>query len=153
MEWATLLASAILGVIGLIISKKYSRHSKEIADDQMMKELFTEFNRRYDELNDDLEIIHNDYPTTDKLDKATVEGRNISNQLKNKILDFFNLCAEEYYWYYHKKRIDPLVWKSWNEGMNYWYNSTPSIKDMWQREVENGGLASYYITDKIGFFK
>lgn len=148
MEAVTVLSTIILGVFGILITRYYSKQSKQLADDQMMKELFTEFNRRYDELNDSLEIIHNSYPTMEKLNAAQD-----SAELKNKVIDFFNLCAEEYYWSYHKKRIDPLVWKSWNEGMNYWYNSTPSIKEMWLREVENGGLSSYYITDKKGFFK
>jgi hypothetical protein len=71
----------------------------------MMKELFTEFNQRYDKLNDSLVSIEKEGLTFEDL-----------NEKKNKIyrqdvIDFFNPCAEEFYWN-QKGRIDPKVWKA-----------------------------------------
>jgi len=36
--------------------------------------------------------------------------------------------------------------------MNYWYNHVPTIKKLWQLEVEAGGTTSYYLNGKEGFF-
>ncbi|MFZ1809316.1 MAG: hypothetical protein WAU36_18930 [Cyclobacteriaceae bacterium] len=141
-----IVSTLILGGFGICITLYYSWRSKKLADDQMMKELFTEFNRRYDDLNDDLQIVHDKYPTSDELEKAENYA-----YLKNKIIDFFNLCAEEYFW--HKKgRIDDDIWISWNTGMKFWYK-VKSIKDLWQEEIKDRGLISYYITNKKDFFQ
>jgi len=143
----TLIATLILGIVGIGITAYYSWHTKKIADEQMLKQLFTEFNLRYDELNDYLFQIDKEYRT-----KETLEQAENSRELKQKVIDYFILCAEEFYWYHHKKRIDPLIWKSWQSGMNYWYNKVPAIKELWDEEVKANGKESYYITDNVEFF-
>lgn len=75
-----------------------------------------------------------------------------ADELKQKVIDYFNLCAEEYFWFHHKNRIDPIVWKSWHKGMNYWYNNVPCIEQMWQDEIKANGEDSYYIGNGDGFF-
>jgi hypothetical protein len=143
---ATIISTIILGSVGVVLTIYYSHHSKQIARDIMMKELFTEFNRRYDELNDDLQFIHDHYRTTEELQKAENYA-----YLKNRIIDFFNICAEEYFWY-QKDRIDKNVWMSWNAGMKFWYR-VPAIKDLWIEETKEEGLTSYYITNGKHFFQ
>lgn len=142
--WSTIL----LGIVGFGISIYYSWHTKKIAHEQMLKQLFTEFNSRYDAINNYLVQIEGEYPTLELLENAEN-----SNFLKQKVIDYFSLCAEEFYWFYHKKRIDNLIWNSWQSGMNYWYNNVPAIKSLWDREVETNGKESYYITNHVEFFK
>jgi hypothetical protein len=143
----TLIASIILGLLGVSITIYYSRHTKKIADEQMQKQLFTEFNLRYDVLNNYLSLIEQEFPTIELLEKAQN-----SKELKQKVIDYFSLCAEEFYWYHHKNRIDSLIWKSWQSGMNYWYNEVPSIKALWEEELKSNGKVSYYINSNVEFF-
>jgi hypothetical protein len=35
------------------------------------------------------------------------------------IIDYLNLCAEEYLWF-TKGRIDPKVWRSWENGIKFY---------------------------------
>ena len=49
------LAPLIVSGIAIWLTYRYQRHSKKLADDRMLKELFTEFNVRYDELNNKIE--------------------------------------------------------------------------------------------------
>lgn len=142
----SLLSTIILGAVGIIITLWYSIHSKNLAHDQMMKELFADFNRRYSQLNNSLAEIESKYPTIEKLNTAVN-----SFALKQAVQDYFNLCSEEFYWYYHKSRIDKIIWDSWQSGMIYWYN-VPAIKDMWENEISLNGKVSYYITGKTEFF-
>jgi hypothetical protein len=144
----TLISSIVLGVMGVFITIYYSHQNSKLAHDNMMKELFAEFNTRYDKLNDQLQIIAFRCPTSKLLNDAQD-----SQELRKNVIDYFNLCAEEYYWYHHKKRIDKLVWESWHRGMNYWYNNVESIRDLWDHEAKTSGMGSYYITDNKGFFK
>jgi hypothetical protein len=144
----------ILGIIGICITRYYSKHTQAIANETMMKQLFTEFNKRYDELNNYLAEIEQKYKEIDDLKNATKDGHdNYGAFLQQKVIDYFSLCAEEFYWYEHKKRIDPLIWKSWNAGMNYWYNEVETIKELWKKEIEANGKESYYIKGEIEFFK
>lgn len=140
-------AAVIIAVGGGLITARYSRHSKEIADDQMLKELFTEFNQRYGTLNNKLREIETKYPTLNQLNAENER----SDVLKQAVIDYFILCSEEFFWYHHKKRIDPLIWNSWQSGMLYWY-SVPVIRELWEAEVKESGKASYYITDEKEFF-
>jgi len=142
----TIIATCILGGTGIIITAYYSWHAKKIANEQMLKQLFTEFNKRYSDLNDSLVEIKENFS---KIEDLTNSDREY--ELRNKVNDFFNLCAEEFYWCYHKKRIDPLIWKSWHAGMNDWYR-VPIIKELWKNEIKANGKDSYYINDKIEFF-
>jgi hypothetical protein len=148
MEITLAICTIVLGIVGIWLTRFYARHSKLIADDQMMKDLFREFNERYDNLNEYLE----EATKFSNVQQMTASDGAKAIILEGKIIDFFNLCAEEYYWYQHKKRIDPVIWESWNAGMNSWYES-PVIKELWKKEVDRGLLKSYYITDGNGFFK
>lgn len=138
----TAISTMVLGSIALY----FSWQQKKIAHDQMMKELFTEFNKRYDDVNQFLEEIERLYPTIDALNLAPN-----AVELKNRAIDYFNLCAEEYFWY-NKNRVDKEIWNSWFEGMNYWYNNVSSIKTLWEIEIREKGRKTYYIENGVGFF-
>lgn len=142
------LATVGLTIVGSLMTWYYSRATKKLANEQMAKQLFTEFNKRYAELNDFLNKIENKYPTMDELNKAED-----SDLLKQKVIDYFSLCAEEFYWYHHKHRIDKIIWVSWQSGMNYWYQNVPAIKELWHRELQTSGKQSYYINDGDEFFQ
>lgn len=144
---SSLLATIILGAVGVAITLYYSWHSKKLAHEQLQKELFKEFNERYSRLNDFLVTVEREAPTLHEL-----ELHNEKEILKQKVIDYFSLCAEEFYWYHHKERIDQIIWTSWHSGMNYWYKHVPAIKDLWKKEIAANGPESYYITNGNEFF-
>jgi len=146
----TLISSIILSGTGIWATIYFSRAGKTREDDKMMKELFKDFNERYDELNDKLYLIVEPRTDSDAMKSILMEGF----EKKSVIIDYFNLCAEEYFWY-KKGRIDEKVWLSWSTGMNYWYNhSSGKIKEVWKEEIEQrNGTKSYYIVNGDEFFK
>jgi hypothetical protein len=144
----TLIATIILGATGILVTIVYSWQAHKLAHEQMQKQLFKEFNERYAAINDFLVDIQNNCPTMEQLNQ-----HKDSVLLKRKVNDFFNLCAEEFFWWKYKSRIDDIVWESWQKGMNYWYNNVPAIKAMWEKEMAATGKRSYYITDEVEFFK
>src|SRR5690606_31494691 len=88
--------------------------------------LFHKFNSKYDGLNEKLdEIIHSETA-------LTVEQKRV-------LVDYFNLCAEEYM-FYKSGHIDTDVWKSWSAGMRYYYSNS-KIGEFWRQELETN---SYY---------
>ena len=94
----------------------------------MFRELFTDFNRRYDVMNDFLnEII---------MLPAQIE---LSPSDKRKHYDYFNLCAEEFY-FYRSGYIPEQVWDSWRRGIQI-FLQTPAILDLFRSELET---ESYY---------
>ncbi|MFD1016889.1 hypothetical protein [Winogradskyella rapida] len=132
----------LLGLIGIIATFYFGLSKTQMENDRFFKELFRDFNLRYTALNECLYNITN----SDK----TIED--LSFREKDKIYDYFNLCAEEYYWY-KKNRISPTVWKSWKNGMDFWY-SKPIIREMWEEEItNNNSRLSYYMESNEDFFK
>ena len=71
--------------------------------------------------------------------------------IKFKINDYFNLCAEEYYWY-SKKRIDNRIWNSWKKGMDDIYNKSEIIRTQWQEEIKNDGWKDFYLDKPTTLF-
>lgn len=138
------IVSGILGAFGLFITLFYNGQNRKLSNDKMERELFTEFNARYDVLNDYLYQIQESCKTLQDLED--------NPHLKYKLNDFFNLCAEEYYWK-KKKRISDEIWNAWSEGMNDWYNSVRVVQLAWQDEIKKRGCKSYYINEENDFFK
>lgn len=95
---------------------------------RLFKDLFTEFNRRYDNLNEGLNRIASRNPSQD-LDTSE---RDVLN-------DYFNLCAEEYL-FCRRDYIYPEVWQSWLNGMRVFY-SNERIRRYWKSELQS---ESYY---------
>ena len=147
LEIIKALTPTILGGIGVVITLIYSAANKRLNHQKMEKELFKEFNERYNSLNEDLRSITSDTKFEDltKLASKTVEGKTLDLVL----IDYFNLCAEEYYWK-KRKRIGLEIWNAWHDGMMYYYNF-PAVKNLWKTECESG-WRSYYLNEKEDFF-
>ena len=115
------------GIGGGLVFFVLKFHLEEV---KMFKELFDKFNERYDAMNEDLNAICSERP----------ERKFSDEEEKNKLYDYFNLCAEEFLCY-KKGFIYPEVWKAWLNGMRFFYGST-RIKKMWDTELERN--KSYY---------
>lgn len=104
----------------------------KIARDQFFKNLFIEFNQKYDVMNEALNAI--------------VSGNanyTINGKAKTKeaiFIDYLNLCAEEYLWY-KKGRIDTEVWAAWKAGMIYYFKQK-AFKEEIKKQKEQKD--SYY---------
>lgn len=140
------IATIAAGIVVYLLSRDYYKHSRKMEQDRMMKELFTEFNVRYDKINNPLNKIARKslkkWGGYDERKKAKYEGI---------IVDFFNICAEEYYWY-KEGRLDEKIWKSWHKGMNDIYKTGEIIPMIWAEECKNGGYKSYYISSEFEIF-
>lgn len=139
-----LLPSAIIALIALIATIWFNVSANKRENHKIMKELFVDFNHRYSKLNSKLEAF-----------VEANEGKNeiIETELasRDNIIDYFNLCAEQFFWY-ERGRIDPELWLSWNNGMNYWYKFE-CIKSLWKEQTQDRkGKLSYYIKNGNEFF-
>ena len=114
-------ATAIIAFIHFL----YKQHTEET---RLFHELFTDFNRRYDQLNDRLNRILN----------APEEGM-LSSDEKQSLYDYFNLCAEEYL-FYNAGYIDETVWKAWRNGMKAYFR-VEKIRSLLAVELQSN---SYY---------
>ncbi|MBL8377737.1 MAG: hypothetical protein JNM79_07715 [Burkholderiales bacterium] len=83
---------------------------------------------RFDTLNDVLNRIRN-LPAN-----ALIEPKD-----KQRLYDYFNLCAEEYL-YFRAGYIDAEVWTSWLCGMAH-FASSDAVRSIWDQELQ---LGSYY---------
>lgn len=136
IEWELFLSS-----IGVAITTYLGILKQKIDDDKIFRELFISFNQRYsDEINDHFNNLLNPSEAIIPLNKLL-------------IIDYFNLCSEEYFWY-KKGRIPNDIWKSWEAGILI--NLTiPQVKELFESETkEKKQRISYYgfaeyITPKI----
>ena len=123
-QLSQLLISIMSGVAAFFYFL-YSQHS--INTDRFIK-LFQEFNVRYERLSDRLNALvqSNDEPFIRKNDLQV-------------LYDYFNLCAEEYF-YFCAGYIDTDVWHAWLNGMRH-FAKHAEVRRIWQRELDQG---SYY---------
>ncbi len=92
--------------------------------DRIFKELFTDFNDRYSgKTNDLLNSLRKDSTLV------------ISPEDRLMIVDYFNLCSEEYLWY-KKGRIPYDVWKAWKSGILENLKIS-SVKNIFDDETNN----------------
>lgn len=108
----------ILGsILATGISISFGLAQYNIENDKIFKDLFYEFNQKYDErFNNKL----NEIEYTLSTDKSI----SISEEERELIIDYLNFCAEEYLWY-TKGRIPENVWKSWKKGMLFFFKLAP----------------------------
>lgn len=141
-EWGTI----ILGGSVLLSTLWHNWRQARLANDRMSKDLFTEFNTRYSILNGDLEKAV-DYKSIQDLLASEDE------QYLDSIYDFFDLCAEEYYWY-GKERINKEIWICWEAGMNGWFVKHAVIREAWELQLKEFGKEAFYIKKSDnGFFR
>src|SRR5690606_2313069 len=92
------------------------------------KDLFTDFNERYDRLNDEMNKILR-LPSNEALSNGHLDTLN----------DYFNLCGEEYL-FYQLGYIGPKAWEAWLAGIRFYY-ADGMIKKSWDRQL---GSQSYH---------
>lgn len=94
-----------ISIVAGLISIAFGLIKINLDSDKMFKELFTEFNDKYDNNFNDL---------LNKIRKGEVRVINLSERLL--IIDYLNLCSEEYLWK-KRGRIPQKVWDAWEEGI------------------------------------
>jgi hypothetical protein len=119
-----LLLSTVGGVAGFF----YFLYRQHLDQTKLFKELFVEFNARYDALKGYLNAIL--FGPADGL---------LSPDEREHIFEYFNLCAEEYF-FFTAGYIDRHVWESWCRGMNVFFEQ-PRIRALWEQDCK---ADSYY---------
>lgn len=125
---------AIVSLTGIYLSLIFFFQKQNLEELRVFKELFTEFNNRYDNLNDKLVDIAN----------GTLTG----DDAKKVLDDYFNLCSEEYL-FYSKGLIISEAWGSWCRGIKENLN-IKAVKDYWsvsQNEESYYGLTTEVINE------
>jgi len=120
--------SLFVTVAGGLIGFFYFIQKQQLEELQLFKELFTDFNARYDRLNESLNRI-----TLVDQQKALTQNE------ESTLNDYFNLCAEEFL-FFKKGYIYEEVWRAWHNGMSY-YVAHKRIGDKWKKEEKT---ESYY---------
>ena len=118
----------LLSGIGAVAGLTYFIYRQHLDETKLFKELFVEYNARYDKLNDGLNAII----------LGPREG-DLSEHDRELVFSYFNLCAEEYF-FYKAGYVDYRVWKSWCRGMSVFFGH-PRIRDLWDRDCK---ADSYY---------
>ena len=148
----------IIAIVVFFTGLFYNLINFKIARDQFFKSLFTEFNLKYDAMNEALNaIIKINEKSVEKDDdkpseagspdtaKYFVNGKEKTKE--NIIIDYLNLCAEEYLWY-KKGRIDIEVWAAWKAGMIYYFKQDAFKDDIEKQKVQKD---SYYgLFEEVG---
>lgn len=155
-EVLEIISTIVLGFLGWRLTDKHHKITTQISTDNLQKQLFTEFNARYDKLNDIIQLVINLNESEIKRFEAA-SATEIFGELKKlevtfKINDYFNLCAEEYYWY-KKGRIEGKIWFAWHKGMTDIYDSSVIIQKQWQQEIKNEGWRSFYLDTSEDLFR
>jgi|SRR6478736_5628061 len=117
-----------LGILFIPFAFLMAIQKQKTEELHLFKQLFTEFNRRYDEVNEGLNAIPKE-PADSPL----------SPEERNLLFNYFNLCGEEYL-FYSQGYIYPEVWKAWRNGMIVFYGNS-RIQELWDEESKTD---SYY---------
>ena len=125
-------SNIFLGLLGTVATLYFGSIKYRIENDRLFKELFTGFNLKYDQkLNDLLNSLK--YDTTYAL----------NHEEKNLIIDYFNLCSEEYLWR-RKNRIPKMVWNAWKAGIKE-NLSIKQVREIYETETSSpNGEDSFY---------
>ncbi len=116
----------LIPLLTLVFGVFYFLHQQNLEKARFFKELVTEFNRRYDTQNNKLlGILENSKP--------------LDQKQRQDLIDYFNLCAEEYL-FYEAGYIDHRVWDAWYNGMKQ-FGRDHRVSELWQQEIQTN---SYY---------
>jgi hypothetical protein len=128
LRFATNHPELLVSAVGGVAAFTYFLYRQHLDEAKLFKELFTEFNGRYDDLNNDLNTILFGPP----------EG-SLSADEREHLFSYFNLCAEEYF-FYKAGYIDRCVWEAWYRGMKVFFKH-PRIQKLWEKDCT---ADSYY---------
>lgn len=106
----------------------FAVQKQNLEEMKWFKELFQQFNSRYDALHEDLNRIYKQPPD------LPLEEHEIKT-----LFTYFNLCGEEHL-YFEKGFICSEAWTAWYNGMKL-FRQNPRIKKLWNDELEGD---SYY---------
>ena len=123
---AEFFVPAILAAAGFA----YFIYAQHLQETKLFSELFREFNKKYDSLNEALNQIA-ERPSEHMLTQGE----------RQSLYDYFNLCAEEHM-YFTAGYIDVDVWKSWKSGMRVYF-AHPAIRSLWAQELKTGSYYSF----------
>lgn len=123
---------AVVGTVGGFMHFLYSQHQQEV---ELFNDLFRGFTKRYDELNNKLNLI-----------RIRESGSPLQLEEKNILYDYFNLCAEEHL-FHEAGYIDHQVWRAWCRGMMV-FDDIPEIHELWQDELKTDSYYGFSL-DKI----
>lgn len=127
----------------------YTGIKLKISRDEMFERLFSDFNKRFDCMNENLNKIREGNYFSIGDSKQDNEGQQINNIKKTSdeiVKDYLNLCAEEFLWY-KKFRIEPKVWSAWCDGMCF-YLAHDKFKNIVEKQrTENKSY--YYLFDYL----
>lgn len=112
---------------GALLSIAYFLQKQKLDELRLFRDLFKEFNARYDDMNEDLARI------------AALPTAHLDEEARAKLVDYFNLCGEEYL-YFRLGFIEPSVWSAWHNGMKVLI-ACPAISSVWESERQT---SSYY---------
>ena len=114
--------------------KKTQKSSLKLQNEKIKHDFFKYFNERYDGLNNKLLLI-------------SEESDNIGEE--SVIMDYINLCAEEYYFFKKDTNIiDVEVFNNWYSGMKHYFLMN-KFKNILMEEINDvNNKDSYY-----GFFE
>ncbi|MFW0716952.1 hypothetical protein [Pedobacter sp. N23S346] len=148
LENPQVVVTLILGITTLFVTFWFNTVNLKINRQKMEKDLFSEFNKRYDDLNDSLTKLEG-IETIEQL-KAT------SSKIENKtmyivLIDYFNLCAEQYYWKKQKK-FSTQIWSAWQSGMQFYFDTYPVVMKLWVDQTKNHNYKSFYLKENIKFW-
>ena len=127
LDWAAILVF-VGAVFGSLVTLLSFIQKQNLEETTLFKQLFTEFNNRYDEMNSDLNRIF----IEDTSEELSLDDLNI-------LYDYFNLCSEEFL-FSKRGYIYPEVWKAWSKGIEF-YLKNPRIRNLWEEEEKSD---SYY---------
>lgn len=119
--------ATIATILGVLLSLAYFLQKQKLEETRLFREIFKECNARYDSMNEELQTI------------AQKDPKSLNQAERIKIIDYLNLCGEEYL-YYKRGYIEPSVWEAWHNGMKS-IVAAPSIRAIWDHEKRTG---SYY---------
>jgi len=118
----------IATLLGTLVSVLFFLQRHRIEETTLFRDIFSECNKRYDEMNDALNAI-----------VGEPEDKPLTKTQRDILYDYFNLCGEEYL-YYAQGYIFPAVWKAWQNGMKHFLRHK-RIATLWEAEKQTG---SYY---------
>jgi hypothetical protein len=102
--WPDAFSQVALPGVGLLLGLVYFLQKQKLEEVRLFKELFASFNDKYKGMDEKLgRVLANDRGSLSEDEKAT-------------LVDYLNLCSEEYL-FYRRGYIHPSAWDTWWKGM------------------------------------
>jgi len=130
VKFASLENNVKFMIIGVPFTFLFLVQRQKLEETRLFKELFNEFNTRYDLMNEDLNLVRT---ATSAIETSPPDTQALV------LYDYFNLCAEEYH-FYSQGYIPEKVWRSWWEGMKTFF----ACSRIWKVWNDDPGRSSYY---------